>query len=97
MYGYTFQIDSVIKKLCNFRYTWNSPFDTHNTHAKRSNCSLRAFKDVRVCVERVPAFIWQYRVPSEMPLLAESVLQGREKGHSEIVSANVTKICVIEG
>ena len=91
----TFQIDSVIKKLCNFRYTWNSPFDTHNTHAKRSNCSLRAFKDVRVCFERVPAFMWQYRVPWVMPLWAESVLHSRQKAHSEIVSANVTKIGVI--
>ena len=92
MYGYTFQIDSVSKKLCNFGYTLNTSFDTHNTHAKRSNCSLIVFKDVRVCVEKVPEFIWQFRVPSEMSLLAESVLHSRQKAPSEIVLANASKL-----
>ena len=40
----------------------------------------------------MPALIWQFRVPSEMPLSAESVLHSRQKAHSEIVSSNVSTI-----
>ena len=45
----------------------------------------------------MPAFIWQFRVRSEMPLLAESVLDSRQKAHSEIVLANLSKVSVNRG